>query len=161
MGLVYIGKVVSTHGIKGEIRIISDFLYKEKAFKPFSFIVVNGEKFQINHYRKHKNYDMIMLDGFSSIDDVSCLLNRDVYKEQDDLCLAENEVLDDDLLEYVVIDNNQNRGVVKEVFFASPTNKILRVEIANREVLIPFASPFLEKIDYKNHQIIITMIDGM
>ena len=30
---VYIGKIVSTHGIKGELRIISDFEYKDKALK--------------------------------------------------------------------------------------------------------------------------------
>ena len=29
---VYIGKIVGTHGIKGEVRILSDFQYKEKVF---------------------------------------------------------------------------------------------------------------------------------
>ena len=33
MDTVYIGKIVSTHGIKGELRIISDFPYKNKVFK--------------------------------------------------------------------------------------------------------------------------------
>ena len=33
MEYVYIGKIVSTHGIKGEIKIISDFDYKDKVFK--------------------------------------------------------------------------------------------------------------------------------
>ena len=26
---VYIGKIVNTHGIKGELRLLSDFKYKE------------------------------------------------------------------------------------------------------------------------------------
>ena len=29
---IYLGKIVNTHGIKGELRIISNFKYKEKAF---------------------------------------------------------------------------------------------------------------------------------
>ena len=33
MDKVYIGKVVNTHGIKGELRILSDFPYKDKVFK--------------------------------------------------------------------------------------------------------------------------------
>ena len=33
MDYVYIGKLVNTHGIKGEVRIISDFPYKERVFK--------------------------------------------------------------------------------------------------------------------------------
>ena len=31
--LIYLGKVVNTHGIKGELRIISDFKYKNTVFK--------------------------------------------------------------------------------------------------------------------------------
>ena len=32
MQKIYVGKVVGTHGIKGEIRIISDFQFKDKVF---------------------------------------------------------------------------------------------------------------------------------
>ncbi len=159
MGLVYVGKIVATHGIKGEIRLLSDFFYKEKAFMVGSFVFIDGEKYRIYSYRRHKNYDMITLDGFFNINDVSFLISREVYKEREDLHLAEDEVLDSDLLDYVVL-STLGQGIVREVFLASPTNKILRVEIADREILIPFSSPYLE-IDYKNHKIMITMIDGM
>ena len=30
--MVYVGEIVNTHGIKGELRIISDFKYKDKVF---------------------------------------------------------------------------------------------------------------------------------
>ena len=30
---IKIGELVNTHGIKGEVRIISDFKYKENVFK--------------------------------------------------------------------------------------------------------------------------------
>ena len=33
MEYIYIGKIVNTHGIKGEVRIISDFKYKNEVFK--------------------------------------------------------------------------------------------------------------------------------
>ena len=33
MNYIYIGKIVNTHGIKGERRIISDFYEKELIFK--------------------------------------------------------------------------------------------------------------------------------
>ena len=33
MEYVLIGKIVNTHGIKGELRIKSDFLMKERVFK--------------------------------------------------------------------------------------------------------------------------------
>ena len=33
MKYIIIGKIVNTHGIKGELRILSDFKYKDKIFK--------------------------------------------------------------------------------------------------------------------------------
>ena len=33
MKFINIGKIVNTHGIKGELRILSDFKYKDKVFK--------------------------------------------------------------------------------------------------------------------------------
>ena len=33
MDYIFIGKIVSTHGIKGEVKIISDFFEKDKIFK--------------------------------------------------------------------------------------------------------------------------------
>ena len=33
MDKVYIGKIVNTHGVKGELRIRSDFEFKDKVFK--------------------------------------------------------------------------------------------------------------------------------
>ena len=33
MGNIFVGKIVSTHGIKGEVKIISDFQFKDKVFK--------------------------------------------------------------------------------------------------------------------------------
>ena len=44
MEYLYLGKIVNTHGIKGEIRILSDFDYKEKAFKVGSKIYIDDEE---------------------------------------------------------------------------------------------------------------------
>ena len=33
MKYIRIGKIVNTHGVKGEIRLLSDFKFKEKVFK--------------------------------------------------------------------------------------------------------------------------------
>ncbi len=157
---VYIGKIVNTHGIKGEIRILSDFLYKEKAFKVGTNIIVDYNTYLITSYRRHKNFDMITLDGYSNINEVLFLKGKKVYKKKRELHLLENEILDSDLISFQVIDKNNNCGIIKEIFYASPTNKIIRVEFAS-EVLIPLASPMIKKIDPKKKQIEVELIEGM
>ena len=54
MDKICVGKFVNTHGLKGEIRIISDFEYKNDVFKPDNKIYINDQLFIIDSYRKHK-----------------------------------------------------------------------------------------------------------
>lgn len=157
---VYIGKVVNTHGIKGEIRILSDFMFKEKAFKVDTNIEIEGKSYKITSYRRHKNFEMVTLEGYSNINDVLFLKGKKVYKKKEELHLLENEILDSDLIHFQVIDKNKNCGIIKEIFYASPTNKIIRVEFAS-EVLIPLASPMIKKIDPKKKEIEVELIEGM
>ena len=43
MDKVYIGKIVSTHGIKGELKILSDFDYKSKVFVVGKKIIIDDD----------------------------------------------------------------------------------------------------------------------
>ncbi len=160
MDKVYIGKIVNTHGIKGEIRILSDFLYKDKAFKVGTNIIIDEVTYKINSYRKHKQFDMITLDGFNDINQVLFLMKKKVYKKRDELKLNSSEILDEDLIKYKVFDKNENNGIIEEIFYASPTNKILRVKF-QKEVLIPYNSPMIKKIDTNNKTIEVELIEGM
>ena len=160
MDKVYIGKIVNTHGIKGEIRILSDFLYKDKAFKVGTNIIIDEVTYKINSYRKHKQFDMITLDGFNDINQVLFLMKKKVYKKRDELKLNSSEILDEDLIKYKVLDKNGNNGIIEEIFYASPTNKILRVKF-QKGVLIPYNSPMIKKIDTNNKTIEVELIEGM
>ena len=157
---VYLGKIVSTHGIKGELRIISDFEYKDKAFKVGTYLIIDDEKYLIKSYRKHKNYDMVTLNNFKDINEVLYLLKKKVYKLEDELNLNDQEILDSELMTYRVIDKNKNCGIIKEIFKASPTNKIMRVEFEH-EVLIPLSSPMVKNISKKDKKVEVELIDGM
>lgn len=160
MEKVYIGKIVNTHGIKGEMRILSDFPFKDKAFLTGSVIYIDNEKHIIKSYRRHKNYDMITIDEYNNINDVLKYMKKKVYKDRNDLRLDKNEILDSDLIKYKVIDSSGSSGIIKEIFMASPTNKILRV-LLKKEVLIPLNSDIIKNIDYDKKEILVELIDGM
>ena len=44
MDLINIGKIVNTHGIKGELRIISDFEYKTRVFQKGFNLYIGKDK---------------------------------------------------------------------------------------------------------------------
>lgn len=160
MNKIYIGKIVNTHGIKGELRILSDFDFKEKAFKVGTNIYIEDEVHTIKSYRKHKKFDMITIDDYRNINDVLVFLKKRVYKEEEELQLSSNEILDSELITYKVIDKNKKNGIIKEIFKASKENKILRV-FFDKEVLIPISSPMIKNINRKKKIIEVELIEGM
>ena len=52
--MIKIGKYVNTHGIKGEIRILSNFSRKDLVFMPNKKIYIKDKEFIIDKYRHHK-----------------------------------------------------------------------------------------------------------
>ena len=69
MKYVLIGKLVNTHGLKGEVRILSNFKYKDRVFIPGMKIYIGKEKKEeeIISYRHHKMFEMIMMKGYVCI----------------------------------------------------------------------------------------------
>ena len=155
---ILIGKIVSCHGIKGELRIISNFEYKDKVFKVGNKLIIDDKEYTIRTYRVHKNFDMVTLDDYNDINEVLFLLKKNVYYPKEKLSLDDNQVLDEDLIKYEVLTNDNKKGIIKEIFYASETNKILRV-LFDKEVLIPMN--FIKKIDKEKKCIYVELIDGM
>ena len=160
MDKVYIGKIVSTHGIKGELRILSDFQFKNKVFIVNNRLIIDDREYIIKSYRVHKNYDMVTLDDYKDINEVLFLLKKQVYFNKEDLLLNDKEILDEDLIRYKVIAKDGKCGTIKEIFMASPSNKILRVELA-KEILVPYNYIMIINNDKEKEEINIEIIDGM
>ncbi len=152
--MLFVGRIVSTHGIKGELKIISDFQFKDKVFKVGNKLYIDDKEYKIMSYRRHKNFDMVTLNDYNNINDVLHLLKSKVYFKKEDLSLNDKEVLDRDLLEYIVISTNNEIGKVVEVFLASPSNKIIRV-MFDKEYLIPFNSPMLVGVNKNRKEIVV------
>lgn len=157
MNKILVGKVVNTHGIKGEIRIRSNFKYKDRVFVVGNYINILDKDYKITSYRYHKVFDMVKLEGFNDINDVLFMKGKDVYFDKDKLNLDSNEVLDDDLINYKV-KYEDKIGTIKEIMDING-NRVIRVEL-DREYLIPYNDEFV-KINSKDKEIEIKIIEGM
>ena len=145
MEFIRIGKIVNTHGIKGELRILSDFRYKDKVFKVGMKFYVGKEKeeFTVNSYRFHKIFDMVTFTGFNNINEVLYLKGRPVYINKEDLVLDDGEVYIEDLVGYDVIIGEKVLGKVTGVMYNSKANDNLKVG----DVLIPYVKDLIIKIE--------------
>lgn len=159
MKFLNVGKLVNTHGIKGEVRLISSFKYKDKVFIPKFKVYIGSskEEFEIERYRKHKNFDMLTFKGIDNINSVLYLKGSFVYINKDDLKLDKNEFLAVDLIEFNVIINDKNVGVIKDAF-ETPANEVLTLD---NGVMIPYVKAFIKKIDIKNKKVFINDVKGL
>ena len=157
MNLKRLGVIVNTHGIKGEVRIISNFEYKDRIFISGNSIYLNNnEELKIDTYRKHKNYDMITFNNINDIRDVLKYKGQNVYYDKDKLVLNDNEYLDDDLINLDAYYNNTLIGKIDNIELNG--NKKLFV-INNK--LIPYNDNFIELIDIPNNKIILKNLEGL
>lgn len=160
MSQVYIGKIVSTHGIRGEIKILSDFPYKDKVFQIGKYLIIENQSYIIRSYRVHKKFDMVTLNDYHDINDVLFLMKKKVYVDKNSLELSSSEVLDEDLITYQVLTTDGKCGIIKEIFLAAPKNKVLRI-LFDQEVLIPLSSPMIRNISKDQKQVIVELLPGM
>lgn len=150
MDYIFIGKIVSTHGIKGEVKIISDFFEKDKIFKKGFKLYITPLYHEevINTYRVHKNYDMVTFNGYNDINEILKYIGMGVYIKRSDLDLKEDEYLLSDLIGYAVYDNNKLLGKVSVINFNN--NVLLKIDDI---FYIPFIDEFIEKVDVKTKKI--------
>lgn len=152
MNKIYLGKIVNTHGIKGEIRIASDFDRKDLVFKPDFPIYIgqNLNKEIIKTYRIHKNYDMITLVGINDINDVLKYKGLKVYINRDDLELNNSYILND-LIGCHIIADGKDYGVVDEYY--SQKNNILLHIAFTKDYYIPYNDSYIKEVNIKNKEI--------
>ena len=147
MNYVNIGKIVNTHALKGEVRIISNFEYKQRVFKKgFNlYIGQNKNKEVIETYRVHKQFDMVKFEGIDYINDVIKYKGMSVYILDSDLSLNDSELLESDFSHMKVYSNGKEVGIITE-YRNDNGNKMIRVN----NKFIPYNNDFIEKIDKKN-----------
>ncbi len=147
MDFVCVGKIVNTHGIKGEVRLLSDFLEKDLVFKAGFKVYIGDakEELVIKSYRKHKQFDMLLFEGIDNINLVLKYKGKRVYINKRDLNLGEGEFILEDLIGMKVRCDDQYLGVVKDIL-VTKAGYLLQVTFA-KNYYIPYNNNYIKQVD--------------
>lgn len=152
--MLYIGDLVNTHGIKGEVRIISSFKYKDIVFKVNNYLYIDNLKLKITSYRKHKNFDMVTFEGYDNINDVLKFKGKKVYIDKSDFDFP--GLLNEDLYGKKVYNNGKYIGVLEEIIKGG-SGELLVVR-GVKTYLIPYVDEFILNI---GEDINLNLIEGL
>ena len=160
MNYIYIGDIVNTHGIKGELRILSDFKYKDQVFiHDFKLYVGRSkELLTIDTYRKHKEYDMVKFYEVEDINDAIAYKGDKVYINRDDIKI--DGYFNEDLIGLNVFENDKFIGTI-ETIIKNNSQEIFVIKNSDKKHLIPNVDEFIKKIDLKNQKVEVKLIEGL
>lgn len=168
MDFIEIGKIVNTHGLKGELKIESWSSFDDIRYEKGNIVYLNIHDeyvpFTVATYREHKGYALVSFEGLQNINLVEKFKTHIVYIDKDSRGdLEEDEYYSDDLVGLSVIDEQENKiGEVISVEFTNGAQDNLRVRTINKkEFLVPYVDAFILDVKLDEGYIQIHMMDGL
>lgn len=160
-----LGQIVSTHGIKGEMRF-NPWCDKPEFVKKFKTLYFdkNGEKsVKVISARPHGNMVILMLEDIDTVEKAQSLKNTVLYMKRSDAKLPKGTWFVQELFDCTVIDYN-NGKVLGTIVDVSETgaNDVWHVKTPKgNEVLIPAIKQVLINVDVEKGEILINPIKGL
>ncbi len=164
-----VGKIVNTHGIRGEVRVISNTDFAEERYAVGARLMVQTEGQQevqvvVANHRKHKQFDLLQFEGYPTINDVEWLKGCTLFVSAADLHeLEEHEYYYHEIIGCTVVtEQNEALGKVKEIL-ATGANDVWVVQRSNgeKDLLLPYIEDVIKEIDISKKTIRIHLLEGL
>lgn len=153
------GKIVNTHGVKGEVKV-AVWLDSAEYFCKFKTLYADGQPLKCTSARPHKGFAIVKIDGVDDINAAMCLKNKTVFIDRADAKLPRGGYFLQDIIgAEVVTESGETVGVLKDIL-EIPASLIYIVS-GETEHMIPAVPEFVRFVDAENGRITVRLIEGM
>ena len=160
--LLEIGKIVNTHGIRGEVKI-QPWCDEPELFDELEYLFIEGEKYNIVRNRFHKTCQIVQLENVNNIDDAERFKNKIVYINRDALELPEGRYYIADI-EGITVKEQNGRilGVVDEIIKTGSNDVYSLKDTFNKKpVLIPVIEGVVLETNIDGGYIVVKLPKGL
>lgn len=164
-GLLEIGQIVNSYGIKGFLKVVP-LVDNNNQFKEFKTIYIQENKkskeLKVEEIKFSKNLVLVKVEGIDTIDEALKLKNLYLYAKREDIKLEEGAHFIVDLIGLeVYTDEGKLLGKLKEVLQPG-ANDVYVVENEEKEqILIPVIPDVIKKIDLQEKKVIVKLLNGL
>lgn len=158
-----IGKVVSTHGLRGELRVdpwcdSPQFLCQFK-----TLYLKKGETKLSVSSRPHKTIAIVKAKGIDTIEEAEKLRGRVLYINRSDARLAPGEYFIQDLmgLDVIDIDTSKSYGKITDVLKTGANDVYQVTDEKKKDYLIPVIDDVVKEIDISGGKVLIKPLKGI
>lgn len=163
-----VGKIVNTHSLKGEVKVISSTDFEEERFKKGSkLLITRGNQLirevVVESYRNHKNFLLVKFEGVDSVEEAEKLKNLQIKIDSDEVGeLEENEFYFHEIIGCQVFDeNDRNLGEIIDILTPGANDVWVIKGEEGKEILIPYIEDVVKQIDITNKKVNIEVMEGL
>lgn len=150
------GEIVTTHGVRGEIKLLS-WLDSPEMLCEFDRCRISGREYVMDSVRVQKTCNLVKLRGVDTMEDAQKLRGKtmELYRED----ISDNLIFASELVDVEVYADGACIGKIKEVL-DYPGNSVYVVQ-GEREYLIPAVKEFILSTDLERNQMQVKLLKGM
>ncbi|MFZ7121180.1 MAG: ribosome maturation factor RimM [Eubacteriaceae bacterium] len=159
-----IGKIVTPHGINGEVKIfpITD---DKKRFEKLKYVYIKNEnkydKFTITKLRYHKSFVIIKFDEINDRNSAELFKNAYIEINRDDgIKLEEDQYYIVDLIGLKVFENEIELGKLTDVLQTGSTD-IYTIQTREKDILVPAIKEYIREINIEKKYMKVTIPEGL
>ena len=160
-----LGKIVSVHGLKGEL-VLEHTLGKSSNLKNLEVLYVEEKKDNLLPYfiqtarKKTTTEIFIQVEGIDIREKAQRLVSKIVWIPEEEFQRLASKSAPASILGFKIIDAGNLLGEIKEVI-EQPQQLVCKIMIQNKEVLIPLHEDTLSKIDYSKKEVHVQLPEGL
>lgn len=161
----YVGRIVKTHGLKGEVTLrIDNEQFDDIEELNYFLLDVNDNliPFFIEDIAYHSNKAFVLFQDLKTLEAASRLVGNSAYLPIELLPEKDgNDFYSHEVVDFLVIDEAKGElGKVREII-EYPTQSLMQIVINEKEVLIPIHDDIIKDVDREGRKIVVKAPDGL
>ncbi|WP_048602519.1 ribosome maturation factor RimM [Rubeoparvulum massiliense] len=168
--LLRVGTIVNTHGIRGEVRVLSITDFPEERYGAGNLLYLTHPQTKqeleltVESQRTHKQFQLLKFHGLDRIEDVEGFKGCPLYaKELLHNALEDGEFYFSDIIGCrVELEDGTIIGTVKSILQPGANDVWVVEEVGSRrEILIPYIDPVVKQVNVEEKRILIVPMEGL
>lgn len=159
-----VGKIIGTHGIKGELKVKSDTSFDRFSVGNVLYIKLDDHDYKrivINSHRIHQGCDLITFNNMFDINLVEGFVGKEVYVKEHNRENDKAKVYYEDLIGCKAINEEGiELGEVNDLIEV-PNGVLLEIINGKKRALVPYVKELVPIVDIENKVVTIHEIEGL
>ena len=150
------GEIVTTHGVKGEVKVLP-WLDSPEDLCDFDRCRIDGKEFEIQQCRVQKTCNLVKLCGIDTMEAAQAMRGKTIELYREDI--DDEVIFAAELIGVEVFCEGKKIGKIRDVL-DYPGNSVYIVK-GEHEYMIPAVKEFILSTDMEKNEMQVKLIEGM